>query len=127
MKDTTCEVVRNPKYDGYRGTLPSMVYKCFEKKPRSEVSVNENLAVKLHKTVIKILKRSGIFVSFKDNVWVADLAEMGSLSSKNKNNVDWSWPVKEKITSTLDIQNTKALQKIQSQVIRVERWAFWVI
>ena len=77
--------MKNSKYDGYRRALGSMVYKCFEKKTRSGVSVNENLAVELHKPAIKILKTCRIFARIKDNVWVADLAEMGSFSSKNKN------------------------------------------
>ena len=79
------KILKNPKNDGYRRALASMVYKCFEKKTRSGVSVNENLAVELHKPAIKILKTCRIFARIKDNVWVADLAEMGSFSSKNKN------------------------------------------
>ena len=53
-----------------------MVYKIFDKKTRSGVSVNEQLAEELHKPVIKKFKKR------KVNVWAADLAEMGSLSSK---------------------------------------------
>ena len=53
-----------------------MVYKIFDKKTRSGISVNEQLAEELHKLVIKKFKKR------KVNVWAADLAEMGSLSSK---------------------------------------------
>ena len=35
--------------------------------------------------MIKNFKRRKVYPRFKDNLWVADLAEMESLSSKNKN------------------------------------------
>ena len=62
-----------------------MVYKFFDKKTGSGVSVNEQLAEELYKPVIKKFKRRKVYARFKDNIWAADLAEMGSLSSKNKN------------------------------------------
>ena len=49
------------------------------------MKVNEKLAEKLHKPVIKNFKRRKVYTRFKDNIWAADLAEMGSLSSENKN------------------------------------------
>ena len=57
----------------------------FDKKTGSGISVNEQLAEELHKSVIKKLKRRKVYARFKDNIWAADLAEMESLSSKNKN------------------------------------------
>ena len=36
-------------------------------------------------TVIKKFRRAKVYVRFKENIWAADLAEMGLLSSKNKN------------------------------------------
>ena len=63
----------------------SIVYKFSDKKTELEVSVNKQLAEELHKTVIKKLKRIEVYTRFKYNIWVADLAEMESLSSKNKN------------------------------------------
>ena len=48
------------------------------------MSVNEQLAEELHKPVIKKFKRRKVYSRFKENIWVADLAKMGSLSSKNK-------------------------------------------
>ena len=65
--------------------LASMVYKFFEKKTRLEISINEQLAEELHKPVVKKYKRRNVYVRFKGNIWAADLAETGSLSSKNKN------------------------------------------
>ena len=44
---------RNCGYDGYQGALASMVYKFFDKKTGSGVSVNEQLAKELHEPVIK--------------------------------------------------------------------------
>ena len=61
-----------------------MVYKLFDKKILSSVSVNEDLAKELHKPVIKKLKRKKIYARFKDSIWAAHLAKMGLLSSKNR-------------------------------------------
>ena len=49
------------------------------------MSVNKQLAAELHKPVIKKFKKRKVYVKFKDNIWAPDLAEMESLSSKNKN------------------------------------------
>ena len=65
--------------------LASMVYRFFEKKTGSEVGLNEQLAEELHKPITKKFKRRKVYARLKDNIWVADLAEMESLSSKNKN------------------------------------------
>ena len=62
-----------------------MIYKFFDKKTGSGASVNEELAEELHKPVIKKFNSRRVYVRFKDIIWAADLAEMGSLSSKNKN------------------------------------------
>ena len=62
-----------------------MVYKFFDKKTGSGISVSEQLAEELHNTVIKKFKRRKVYRRFKDNIWTAGLAEMESLSSKNKN------------------------------------------
>ena len=54
---------------------------CFNNKIGSRISVNEQVAEELHKPVIKKLKRRKVYVTFKYNIWAADLAEMESLSS----------------------------------------------
>ena len=51
------------------------------------MSVNEELAEELHKSVIKKFKRRKVFRRFKDNIWAADLAEMESLSLRIKLNI----------------------------------------
>ena len=73
--DKTCEIPRNRKYDGYQRTSASIVYKFFDKKIRSEMIVNEQLAVELHKPVIKTINRRKVYVRFKNNIWAVDLAE----------------------------------------------------
>ena len=60
-----------------------MLYKCFDKKTGLEAGVNEEPAQELHRPVIKKFNRKRVYARFKDNIWVADLAGMGSLSSKN--------------------------------------------
>ena len=85
MKYRVYKIARNRNYQGYQTALPSRVYRLFDKKTGSGISVNEQLAEELHKSVIKKLKRRKVYARFKDNIWAADLAEMESLSSKNKN------------------------------------------
>ena len=85
MKDRAYEIARNPKYGRYQRALANIVYKFFDTKTGAGVSVNEPLAKKLHKPVIKKLKRRKIYAWLKDNIWASDLAVMESLSSKNKN------------------------------------------
>ena len=48
-------------------------------------SVNEQPAEELHKPVIKQCNRRKVSARFKDNIWMADLTEIGSLSSKYEN------------------------------------------
>ena len=75
----------NCNYDGYQRALASMVYKFSDKTTGSGKSVNKQLAEELSKPIINKFKRRKVYGRFKDNIWAADLAEMGSLSSKNKN------------------------------------------
>ena len=77
MEDRTQEIARNCNFDGYERALASMVYKFFDYNIGSVTSVNEQLAEKLHKPVIKKIKRWNFYARFKGNIWAADLAEMG--------------------------------------------------
>ena len=85
MKDRGNEIAKDPKEDGYQTALANMVYKLFDKKTESGTSVNEELAAELRKCVTKKFKRRIVYSRFKDNIWAADLAEMGSLFFKNRN------------------------------------------
>ena len=70
-----------------------MVYKFFDskvapldKKTMSGKGIKNNkiLAEELHKPVIKKFNKRKVYSQFRDNIWGVDLAEMQSLSKKNK-------------------------------------------
>ena len=46
--------------------------------------VNKILAEELHKPVIKKFNKRKVYSQFKDNIWGVDLADMQSLTKKNK-------------------------------------------
>ena len=71
MKVRAYGIAINPKYDGCQRGLASMVYKFFDKKRRFGANVGKSMPS------LKIGKSMPSF-------WAADLAEMGSLSSKNR-------------------------------------------
>ena len=94
LRDKAYDIASNPEYDGYQRVLASMVYKFFDskiaspdkklagggfKKPSSSI-----LADELHKPVIRNLNKRKVYSQFKDNIWGVDLADMQSLSRKNK-------------------------------------------
>ena len=87
LKDKAFRIASDPNYDGYQRGLASMVYKFFDKKSKGSGIINEpnyQLANKLHKPIIRKFKKSKVYSSFKDNIWVVDLADMQSLSKYNK-------------------------------------------
>ena len=108
LKDRPYETARNCGYYGYQRALASKVYKFFDKETGSGMRVNEQLAEEWHKPITKKFKRRKVYAIFKDNIWAADLAEMGSLSWKNKNikyllcvtdvftKYTWNKPLKDK-------------------------------
>ena len=87
LRGKAYEIASNPEYDGYQRDLASMVYKFFDKKsagggfkkPSSSV-----LADELHKPIIRKFNKRKVYSQFKDNIWGVDLADMQSLSKKNK-------------------------------------------
>ena len=89
MKVKAYVIAKNLKYGGYQRRFANMVYRFFDKKKEkkkktgSGASGNKELAKELHRPVIKKFKRR-VYPRFKDNIWAADLAEMGSLSSFNR-------------------------------------------
>ena len=89
LRDKAYNIARNPKYDGYQKRLASMVYKVFDKKSvgsgiNSIKSSSSILADELHKPIIKKFGKRKVYSQFKDNRWGVDLADMQSLSRKNK-------------------------------------------
>ena len=45
---------------------------------------NKQLAQELHKPIIRKFKKRKVYSAFKDNIWVADLADMQLISKFNK-------------------------------------------
>ena len=111
LRNTAYDIASNPKYDGYQRGLASMVYNFFDSKvaaldkkimsgkgnpkPTAEPSAlahsslertgnNKILAEELHKPVIKKFIKRKVYSQFRDNIWGVDLADMQSLSNKNK-------------------------------------------
>ena len=98
LRGQAYDIASNPIYDGYQRGLASMVYKLFDKKstakPTAEPSSLERmgsgiasssiLANELHKPVVKKFNKRKVYSQFKDNIWGEDLADMQSLSRKNK-------------------------------------------
>ena len=106
LKNSAYDIASNPKYDGYQRGLASMIYKFFDSKvapldkktmsgkgnanhttKHSSLERTENnkfLAEELHKPVIKKFNKREVYSQFKDNIWGVHLADMQSLSRKNK-------------------------------------------
>ena len=86
LRDKAYDIASNPKYDGYQRGLASMVYKFFDKKSTgSGLALNSLiLADELHKPIIRNFNKRKVYLQFKDNIWGVDLADMQSLSRKNK-------------------------------------------
>ena len=79
LRDKAFKIESDPKYDGYRRRLASMVYKFFdEKSSGSGVTTEPNyqLANGLHRQIIRKFKRRKVYSSFRDNIWGVDLADM---------------------------------------------------
>ena len=98
LRDKAYDIASNPEYDGYQRGLASMVYKYFDRKSMgsgvkklkdtAESSAlarsSSMLADERHKPVIKKVNERKVYSQFKDNIWGVDLADMQSLSRKNK-------------------------------------------
>ena len=91
LKDKAYDIASNPKYDGYQRGLASMVYKFFDKKSTGSGTAKSTaepssliLANELHKPVIKKFNKRKVYSQFRDNILGVDLADMQSLSKKNK-------------------------------------------
>ena len=85
LRDKAYDIASNPEYDGYQRGLASMVYKFFDKKSMgSGIASSSILADELHKPIIKKFNKRKLYSQFKDNIWGVELADMQSLSRKNK-------------------------------------------
>ena len=98
LKNKAYDIASNPEYDGYQRGLVSMLYKFLDeksmgsgvkklkdtRKPSSLERSSSILADELHKPVIKKINKRKVYSQIKDNIWGVDLADMQSLSRKNK-------------------------------------------
>ena len=102
LRDKAYDITSNPEYDGYQRGLASMVYKFLDKKSTAEPSALARTgsgfkklknttkpsfsisADELHKPIIRKFNKRKVYSQFKDNIWGVDLADMESLSRKNK-------------------------------------------
>ena len=93
LRDKAYGIARNPEYDGYQRGLASLVYKFFDKKStgsgfkklKNTTRLSSSiLADELHKPIIRNFNKRKVYSQFKDNIWGIDLADMQSLSRKNK-------------------------------------------
>ena len=89
LRDKAYDITSNPEYDGYQRGLVSMVYKFFDKKSKGSAintakPSSSTLADELHKPIIRKFNKRKVYSQFKDNIWGVDLADMQSLSRKNK-------------------------------------------
>ena len=93
LRDKAYDIASNPKYDGYQRGLASMVYKFFDKKSmgsgfkklKNTTKSNSSILVdELHKPIIQKFDKRKVYSQFKDNIWEVELADMQSLSRKNK-------------------------------------------
>ena len=86
LRDKVFKIANDPKYDGYKGGLASMVHKFFDKKSsesgvdislanKSATELNYQLANELHRQIITKSKRRKFYSSFRDNIWDVDLAD----------------------------------------------------
>ena len=85
LRDKAYDIASNPKYDGYQRGLASMVHKFFDKKSiGSGIASSSILADERHKPIIRKFNKRKVYSQFKDNIWGKYLADIQSLSRKNK-------------------------------------------
>ena len=89
LRNEAFNITNNPKHDGCVRNHYSKVYNFFDKKDfgsgnRSENISNKKLAEELHKPIIRKFKNRKLYLSFIDNIWEADLANMELISNFNK-------------------------------------------
>ena len=88
LEDNAFNIAKDPKYDRCQRGLASMVYKFFDKETAGNgikfMPQNEQLAEKLHKSIIRNIKKRKVCSKFKNSIWGADLADLQLISKFNK-------------------------------------------
>ena len=135
LRDKAFKIASDPEYDGYRRRLASMVKTFFDKISSGsgiDAEPNYQLANKLHKQIMKKIKRRKVYSSFRGNIWGVDLDDMQSLSKCNKGinhllcEIDlfskyaWVFPLKDK----RGISMVNSFQKIISEGLKPNK--IWV-
>ena len=70
LRGKAFKVVSDPKYDSYQRGLAPVVYKFFDKKSSGSgvaIEPNYQLAIKLHRQIIRKFKRQNVYSSYRDN------------------------------------------------------------
>ena len=122
FKDLTrirvAEKVLPTKHDGCQRGLGSMVYKLFDKitsggAVKNEIMSNKELAEELHNPIIRKFEKRKVQLSFIDNIWGTDVADMQLISKFNKgfrllfcfidiySKYVWVIPLKDKTSTTI--------------------------
>ena len=71
---------------------------------------NQQLANELHKPIIKKFKRRRVYLSFKDNIWAADLADMQLISIyKGIRYLLWAIDLFSKYASVVYLKDKKGI------------------
>ena len=82
--DKAFKIANDPKYDGYKRGLASMVYQFFDNKYSGSgvaaIEPNYQVENELHMQIIRKLKKQKVFSSFRDNTWGVDLGNIQSMS-----------------------------------------------
>ena len=84
LRDKAFNIAKNPKYDGYRRGLASMLYKLFDKKTKGGGVTPANKSQNEQLTIIREFKRREVYSAFKDNICAAELPDMQLISKFNK-------------------------------------------
>ena len=84
LRDKAYDIASNPKYDGYQRGLAGMVYKFFDKKSMGSGIARDSFLILADEPIIRKFNKRKVYLQFKDNIWGVDLADMQSLSRKNK-------------------------------------------
>ena len=88
LRDKAFKTASDPKCDGYRGGLASMIYKFFDKKSSGSgfaaIEPNYQLANELHRQITRKFKKQKVYSSFRENIWAVDLAITQQIQQRNQ-------------------------------------------
>ena len=127
LSDKAFNLAKDPKYDGYKRLLASLVYKSFDKKLlvvalKMKIFLIKNWWKNYTNQLLETLiqEKYTVHSPFIDNIWVADLADIKLISKFNKgfmvllyisdsySKYAWDIPLKDKKSIII----TNAFEKI---------------